>query len=189
MGRYDIASADKQSIAAAVRCGDIGRAVELANRLIWVPFTAGAGWMPLASESRVKGLVACRPKILKAVPDDTIALLNFAAVMAELLGPQYRKSEWLPEKPSLGLPMTQSSAVNMFNLCVRHYEQVGLLTAGGITQFEIHVCHNTNGTFPTCPVCEPLTDTVWTKETIPELPYEKCVNALGCRCLAMPVIK
>jgi hypothetical protein len=190
MGRYDLAPEDMRSIVDAAKDGEIARAVELANRLIWEPFNRGpsgqpVGWIPMASEKKVRALLECRPKILKSIPEGTLAVLNFAAVMGELLGPRYRESEWLPEKLDLGLPMKSSSAVNMFQFCVRHYDQLGVYARSGFNRLRIHVCHNVDGSFPACAVCETLTGTIWTADTIPELPYEQCVNSFGCRCLAM----
>jgi hypothetical protein len=189
MRRYDLARKDKESIVDAARCGDIGRAVENANRLIRESFardTRGKPikWMPMASEKRVREILTAPPKILKSVPEETIATLNFAAVMAELLVPQYHESEWLPNKLDLGLPMTKSAAVSMFHFCARHYEQIGVYSKIG-ERLKISVTHSVNGEFPACASCETLTGSTWTTETIPELPYEKSINACGCRCLAL----
>jgi hypothetical protein len=190
MGRYDLAPEHKQSIEDAARRGDIGRAVEIANHLIWDSFNRDASgdridWMPMASEKRVREILMARPKILNAVPEKVLATLNFAAVIGELLGPQYRESEWLPAELELDLPMTKSAAVSMFKFCARHYEQIAVFSKAGFDKIKISVCHNADGRFPPCAICETLTDTSWTAETIPELPYEKCVNGFGCRCLAL----
>src|ERR1700735_3112034 len=98
MARPGLSVEEKQSIEDAVRCTDIGRAVEIANQLTWLPFTKRVesnriGWIPLASEAEVNALLSCRPNIFKKFPEDIIAPLRLAAVMAELLGPEYRESE------------------------------------------------------------------------------------------------
>jgi hypothetical protein len=190
MGRYDIPAESKYFIANAVRNGNIGAAVDLANRLIWDSLTRDPEgkripWMPLASEKRVNALLSCRPKILKSVPDDLRANLNFAAVMAALLGPQYREREWLPENLNLGLQMTPSAAVRTFGFCDRHYDQLNVFASSGYARLKINVCHNVDGSYPPCSLCEKLQDTIWTNDTIPELPYEHCTNSVGCRCLAL----
>ncbi len=191
MGRYDLAPKEKESIRDAVRSGDIPHAVEQANRLIWDlsnldPNGNRVDWMPRASEKRVREILAARPKILKTLPSGVRATLNFAAVMAELLGAAYHESEWLPQILDLGLAMKQSAAVNMFHFCARHYEQIGMFAQANLSRLTISVCHNVDGSFPACGVCETLTGTTWTAETIPELPYEKCINSFGCRCTALP---
>jgi hypothetical protein len=190
MGRYDLTPKDRESIADDVRLGDISHAVEKANRLIWDSLNRDPSgnrvvWMPMASEKRVREILAARPKILKSVPSGIRATLNFAAVIAELLGPGYHESEWLPKNLDLGLAMNQSAAVNMFNFCARHYEQIRVFAKARVSRVTISVCHNVDGKFPACAVCETLTGSIWTAETIPELPYEECVNSFGCRCLAV----
>ncbi len=185
MRRYDLAPKDRQFVAEVIKSGDIALAVEIANRLIWEPFTKDAGWVPMASEKLVRALLACHPKILKALPGDALKLLNFAAVMAELLGPHYREADWLPEDLEIEIPMHVSAAVNMFGFCVRHYDQIQAYAMAGVNRLTINVAHNTNKDLSACAGCESLIGTVWTPETIPELPYEKCVNFCGCRCLAL----
>ena len=83
-----------------------------------------------------------------------------------------------------GLPMTKSAAVSMFHFCARHYKQIGVYSKIGV-RLKISLTHNVNGEFPDCASCETLTGSTWTTETIPELPYEKCINACGCHCLAL----
>ena len=141
--------------------------------------------MPLASEKWVKAVLSCRPKILKSLSDETLASLNFAAVMAQLLGPQYRESEWLPEDLELGLSMKTSSAVTMFEFCARHYDQLNVYAGAGINRLKIDVSTSTERGYRACSACESLRGSIWTTETIPELPHEKCINKLGCRCLAL----
>lgn len=190
-GRNDIPAESKHFIGDAVRNGNIGAAVDLANRLIWDSLTRDSNgkripWMPFASEKKIRALINCHPKILRSLSHDLRTKLNFAAIMAELLGPQYRESEWLPEDLNLGLRMTSSAAVRTFGFCERHYDQLNVFAHSGLTELKINVCRNVDGSYPACPVCKKLRDTIWTKDTIPELPYEHCTNNLGCRCLVLP---
>ena len=122
-GRYRISEDQKAYIAKALRSGDTESAVRLANLWIWEPFNRDdkgnpIPWLPLASNQRIAETLAIRPKILSSVAEQVLGALKFAAVMAELLGPAYRYSEWISSDLETGLAMETKCAVSMIGMAV-----------------------------------------------------------------------
>ena len=128
-------------------------------------------------------LFSVRPKILAGISEDALDHLRIAAGMGFLML-DYRRPEWLPPGFSVGLPMSNQTAMLMLIGATQVKLNLVNFRNAGIFRVRISGGHSEM----TCDGCKALIDTVWPIDEVPELPYSKCTSGAGCRCFLSPVL-
>jgi hypothetical protein len=130
------------------------------------------------------GIFEARPKILAGLEESDWAPLRVAAAMMHLWGTN-RASQWLPAN-FVGIPkFDHDTAARMILFFAQHRANAASWRKAGLRIKKVEIL----GTADSCPACAKLAGKRFTIDNIPELPYEKCSNEIGCRCEALPIIE
>jgi len=124
-----------------------------------------------------------KPKILAAVTNNTLEMLQVAAAMMHLWGGSAR--EWLPADLKTDLAIDNETAANM--VLLHAYNQRSL--ANYSKEKDVLRGVEIVDTEDSCPACRKLAHKLYRFSNVPELPYEKCTSEKGCRCTYAPSLK
>lgn len=123
-----------------------------------------------------------RPRILSRLSNDQLAALRPAAGMISLLGVS-QGSQWLPADFETGLAMDNDAAVRMLSFHAMHQVDMASYRQGGVKQVEIRAAEDS------CEACKKISGRKFKLNEAPELPHEHCTHKMGCRCMALAVLK
>ena len=118
-----------------------------------------------------------RPAILKGINEECLDQLRIAAGMMHLWGTGSAKA-WLPDNIQTGIHIDAESATRMFVFHASHQRNMQEYRDVGAKSIEILGA----GDSVTCSACRKIAGKKYKLRRVPELPYEKCKSAIGCRC-------
>lgn len=124
----------------------------------------------------LRRVFSVKPKILASVSGKVLEELRVAAGMA-FLG---LASNWLPEDLDTGMAMDCDAAVNMIIAQVQNARNIESFRLGGVSKIKI-LCSQDGP----CEACSALRSRIWPLDAAPEIPYEHCTSACGCRCVCV----
>lgn len=117
-----------------------------------------------------------KPQIINGLDDEQLKHLRLAAGMMHLWGVSRVKKEWLPEGFSTELHLDNATAARMLVFYASHHLRLKQYR-GHIKTVEILTVESSS-----CDACKKLAKKTYVLAEVPELPYEKCTNKMGCRC-------
>lgn len=120
-----------------------------------------------------------RPKILKELGPDQWEGLHLNYAVWQLLG-KSADEKCLPGFTGLG-EMDAATVLRMLSFYANHQRELAQWRPLGVKTARIACCHSGS-----CDRCEALDQMRYAVDKLPELPYENCTCALGCRCLYFP---
>lgn len=121
-----------------------------------------------------------RPKLLDGLADSEWEPLRIGAAMMHLWGSS-RASQWLPQD-FVGIEkFDNDTAARMILFNAQHATRIARDRKIGVKRFKIL------GSGDSCPACKRIAGKAFPIESIPDLPYEHCTCAMGCRCEALPM--
>lgn len=137
---------------------------------------------PRSLEDRVKEIAeifTLWPKILKGLDAEQWEGLHLNYAVWQLLG------QSADEKCMLGFTglgaMDVATVLRMLGFYANHQRELAQWRPLGVKTARIACCHSGS-----CDTCEALDGRRYAVSKLPELPYEHCTCALGCRCLYFP---
>ena len=119
------------------------------------------------------------PKILKNLNNKWLEHLRLAAGMMYLWGTGVAKG-WLPPDLETELVMDGDTAARMIEFHALHQVNLAQYRERGDKSVEISTANDGL----TCEACKKIAGKKFKIDEVPELPYEKCTCAMGCRCVA-----
>lgn len=134
---------------------------------------------PKGDVAMLKVMFQARPKILPSLNEEQLGPLRIAAGMNYLWG-EGRAKTWLPSSLETDLDMDNETAARMILFFAYHRRNMaGFRRIPRVKTVEILA------TYDSCPICKKLAAKEYKPSEVPELPYEHCTNAIGCRCRAV----
>jgi len=127
----------------------------------------------------VAGMFTLRPKILKRLDADQWEGLHLNYAVWQLLGRSVDE-RCMPGFTGLG-EMDGATVLRMLGFYANHQREIAQWGPLGVKTVRITCCHSGS-----CDACEALDEKRYPLSKLPELPYEHCTCALGCRCLYFP---
>lgn len=137
---------------------------------------------PRTLEARTREVAAMftlRPKILRGLSSDQWEGLHVNYAVWQLLG-QSADEKCMPGFTGLG-EMDAATVMRMMGFYASHQRELEQWNPLGVKTARIACCHSGS-----CDACEALDEKRYALSKLPELPYEDCTCALGCRCLYFP---
>jgi len=129
--------------------------------------------------SVLKIIFESNPKILNNLNNEWLEHLRLAAGMMCLLGEDVSKG-FLPPNLETGLVLDGVTAARMIKFHALHQVNLAQYREWGSKSVEISTANDGL----TCEACEKIAGKKFKIDEVPELPYEKCTCAMGCRCVA-----
>ena len=127
----------------------------------------------------VAAMFTLRPKILRGLSPDEWEGLHLNYAVWQLLG-QSADEKCMPGFMGLG-EMDAATVMRMMGFYASHQRELEQWKPLGVKTARIACCHSGS-----CDACEALDEKRYALSKLPELPYEHCTCALGCRCLYFP---
>ncbi|MGB3716480.1 MAG: SAP domain-containing protein [Candidatus Promineifilaceae bacterium] len=134
---------------------------------------------PRQDVAMLKVMFQARPKILPSLNEEHLGPLRLAAGMMYLWGEGHAKT-WLPGNFKTDLDMDNDTAARMILFYAYHRRNMA-----GFRRLPMVKTVKISVTDTSCPRCKKLSAKKYKPPEVPELPYEHCTNALGCRCRAV----
>lgn len=122
-----------------------------------------------------------RPKILKDLPSDDWEGLYLNHCLWKLIGTEFLE-KCMPGFTGLGV-MDEATVARMLSFYSGHSQNRENWRVLGIKKASVSCCNSGS-----CDPCLALDGKTYQLSKLPELPYERCICALGCRCLYMAEI-
>ena len=132
----------------------------------------------------LRAIFASRPKILSELPESDWEPLHVVVALSHLLHGRV-SPKWLPAGFVGVSKFDTATTVRMMQFHMHHLYNIKRMRAIGITQGSI-LCAAPNA--GSCDACMKIADELRNLDSLPELPYEKCTCALGCRCVIVAKI-
>ena len=176
-----IAALRNRHFKEAIRVADVYRKNKFKR-----PLPPGAEAMiitpaPRPIEERAKELATVftmRPKILNELQPEQWEGLYLNYAVGELLG-RTAPEKCMPGFTGVGV-MNSATATRMLSFYVKRQSDLAQMRELGIKKAKIIGIGG-------CEACAALNNKTFLLDELPELPYEKCTCALGCRCMTISV--
>lgn len=126
----------------------------------------------------LKTIFTLRPKILSELAEDEWQPLHIVAALSHLLHGRVSHS-WFPQGFMGVVKFDLATTVRMMQCHIRHFYDIKRMSSIGITQGRVLSAGTNAGS---CKACMKIADKLYNLDSFPELPYEKCTCAMGCRC-------
>jgi SAP domain len=123
-------------------------------------------------------IFSLRPKILRELAEDEWEPLHVVVALSHLLHGRV-SLEWLPIGFVGFSKFDAIVTIRMMQFHLNHIHDVKRMHAIGITKGKI-ICAGPNA--GSCDECMKIANTPYNLDSLPELPYDKCTCAFGCRC-------
>jgi hypothetical protein len=118
------------------------------------------------------------PRILANMESNRLSALRIPAAMMYLWGTN-RASSWLDKDFETGITLDGDSACRMLLFFARFKRDLRSYRRANVKTIKIVCCDDS------CAECKKLGGRCYNLESVPELPYSKCTNKLGCRCVTV----
>lgn len=123
----------------------------------------------------LNAIFQAKPKIVSSLTADQIEHFRIAAGMMYLWGASQAVA-WLPGDLKTDLCIDNDTASRMILLYANHQRRVVQYREAGVKTVEVL------STDDSCQNCKDLAKKKYKVCDVPDLPYEKCTNEMGCRC-------
>lgn len=120
-----------------------------------------------------------KPRILRGLSSEQWEGLYLNYSVWQLLGSSLAE-KCMPGFDRLG-SMDEATVTRMLHFYIRHVEDVEKWKRLGIKKAKISCCNSGS-----CDKCMAMDGKTYLLSKLPELPYENCSCAIGCRCLYLP---
>jgi hypothetical protein len=152
------------------------------------PRGMGIDWQSYRPDTDIrvlKCIFAGQPMILKGISDHHLGVLRLLAGMMLLWGTG-RNKDWIPLGSETGLPLDNETAARMLLFYGRSQTALAEYRSSSVVE-GVQVLAASDS----CPHCQALAakKTKYHLDRAPELPYEKCTSAKGCRCVFLAAVK
>jgi len=177
-----IAALRRQKFAEAIQVADSYKSqrLELPIHPGQEAMTIKSSRAPLAERAKeLTRVFTMKPKILKGLSGEQWEGLYLNYAVWKLIGTSF-PCKCMPGFSGLR-SMDESTVTRMLNFYVGHMEDKARWKPLGIKKAKIS-CSNSGS----CESCKALDGQVYSLNKLPELPYDDCTCALGCRCLYLP---
>lgn len=131
----------------------------------------------------LKAIFNATPAILKGIDEDRLRQLRPAAGMMLLWGTGTPR-HWLPKGLETGIHLNGAAACRMLEFHARHLVNMKEYKKTGIKTVKVSGANDG----ATCSECRKINGKRYRLANTPELPYAKCTEEGGCRCMVLPCI-
>ena len=171
--------AAERAAFAALSSGNIEAAVKIAQR-----HRKAAGLNTTKIVSALEDIFAANPGILAAVSQPSLNALKIAAAMHRIWGYDRSTRRWLPPDAEIGTRLSAEVGMRMILYAVHQKAEMQRWDAAGTIKRVDILCAGS----ASCTECQKLARRHYRRDSLPELPYPACTNAMGCRCVYLPII-
>lgn len=130
----------------------------------------------------LKNIFTRKPKALANMDDEDLEPIRVAAGMFQLMWNKGQVANWLLENSKTDLDFEPDRFADMLFSYAKFNEVIQDCRKSGYKYVEIYTCNDNL----VCDSCKKISGKKHKLSEVPELPFDHCTSAEGCRCWASP---